>query len=85
MKLNETVLFVDRIGDVELRLRVDGEAKPWTVMCPFRACDTQCGNWCPLFEIADLCTEPRGSTVLLHCGSGNRRLISLPVVEEVNP
>jgi hypothetical protein len=78
-------LFVDRIGDVELRLRVDGEAKPWTVMCPFRACDTQCGNWCPLFEMEEEDPgDPTVRAIYLHCGKG-RRYIDIPVVEEVKP
>jgi len=86
MKLNETVLWVDTSGEVNLCAREGQDIRHWSILCPFRSgSDVQCGSWCPLFEIADFCTEPRGSTVVLHCGSGNRRFLSLPVVEEVKP
>jgi hypothetical protein len=81
MKLNETVLFVLLNGDMDLRRRVEGDVQNWSILCPFRANDTQCGTWCPLFEAKNFADEM--VDVVLHCKC--RLLNNIPVVEEVTP
>jgi hypothetical protein len=85
MKLNETVLWVEESGEVNLCASKGRDIRHWRILCPFKSEDIQCGSWCPLFEVEEEDPgDPTVRAIYLHCGKG-RRYIDLPIVEEVKP